>query len=336
MVRATRFTDPASVDAWDNWFRWREPDCLHDRTIDATWSRVAHAIVPREDPEGQRWAHRYIDAFSRWQLLPDERLLRMAGTGPGLTDLESPCATLNVAAFVIAPHTRQARFDGERFGHIAALAVRMLDDALTAVHGRLPHAAALRIGLIGFADALHLLGIGYDDARAVEHANMIGTTLACGTLHGALELTGERGPLGAPPQHLLSIWRDRRVPDALIDAAAWNGVRHSRLTMIEPQPRLALLANHASDALDPQPDSAPGSVAHVSVEPASACAGNASATARKVIRAAIQPWIDTPIDYPLMACGKRDARALASSVHTDSCQSLRVRSPSQPPTSEPT
>lgn len=305
MLRATRFTDPTAVDAWDNWFRWRDAGCLHDRTIDATWWRVASAIASSGNADGRRWAERYVEAFSRWQLLPDEWLLRVGGTGAGLPCRESACATLNAAAFVIAPHSRQARFDDERFVDIAALAVRMLDDATLVAHRVVPGAVALRIGLLGFGDALHLLGIAYVDPQAVELATLIGTLMASGTLHGTLELTEERGTLGPATSKLLSIWRDRRVPDRLIQAAEQNGVRHSGLTAIESQERLALLANNASDALDPRSMSTPDEKSCTSMN-AHSCTGmlRESTTAAQLgIRVAIQPWIDAPIDYPMAQVG---------------------------------
>ncbi|HEV2607847.1 MAG TPA: hypothetical protein VGT79_07685 [Xanthomonadaceae bacterium] len=296
MVRATRFTDPDSVDAWDNWFRWRDADCLHDRTIDATWSRVANAIAP--GPDAQGWAHRYIEAFSRWQLLPDERLLRLAGTGSGLSSLEAPCAVLNVAAFVIAPRSPQARFDDEHFAGIAALAVRMLDDALIAMRRVPSQAPSLHIGMIGFADALKLLGIAYDDVRTPEIARVVGTALASGTLQGEFDLIAERGPREPASAPLLAAWRDRRAPEELVAAAARRGVRHRQLTAIESQPRLALLANGASDALDPC--SVPGSraAAHAFSDSEHACfapAPERTAAARACIRSSIQPWIDVPL-----------------------------------------
>jgi len=299
VVRATRFTDPDSVDAWDNWFRWRDADCLHDRTIDATWSRVANAIAPVPDTQG--WAHRYVEAFSRWQLLPDERLLRLAGTGSDLSSLEAPCAVLNVAAFVIAPHSRQARFDDERFAAIAALAVRMLDDALMAMHGVASQAPALRIGMIGFADALKLLGVDYNDERAPEIARVVGTALASGTLQGEFDLIAERGPREPASAPLLAAWHDRRAPEELVAAATARGVRHRQLTAIESQPRLALLANGASDALDPCHVSTYSSTAHASSESAQADlvpAPDRIAAAWSCIRSSIQPWIDVPLPNP--------------------------------------
>lgn len=298
MLRATRFTDPASVDAWDQWFRWRDADCLHDRTIDATWSRVANAIVRPVDAEARRWADRYIDGFSCWQLLPDERLLRHAGAGSCPEKLESPVAVLNVAAFVIAPRSRQARFDEERFADIAALAVRMLDDALIATHGHALRCADLRIGLLGFADALHLLGISYDSPYASEYANTLGAVLHAGVMKGEMGVIEARGALGPPPDATLALWRDRRVPESTIARAAANGIRHGGLTAITPQAHLALLANRASDALDPQAIPGSNSPMRATNSAASICAqmdAERIEAARLSVLAAIQPWIDLPI-----------------------------------------
>lgn len=310
MSPTTRFTDPTAVDAWDRWFRWRNSDSLRDRTIDDTWWRVADALTAVDGAQAQTWAQRYVDAFSRWQLLPDERLLRMAGTDTGLRPFDSPAATLNVAAFVVAPLTRQARFDGERFAGIAGLAVRLLDDALVTMHGPTSTFADLRIGLIGLADALQLLGVAYDGAGAAEQSRTVGKAFAAGTLQGTIELAGERGPIDGSPGQRVARWRDRGTPEALIEDALCRGVRHHRLTAIALQPRLTLLSNNASDALDPAPprrDQGSGGTSSNS-----AIDSQAMLTAQLAIRAAIQPWIDVPIDYPFVMSGKPDPQTIES------------------------
>lgn len=314
MAPTTRFTDPAAVDAWDRWFRWRNDDSLRDRTIGDTWWRVADALAAVDGAQARTWAHRYVDAFGCWQLLPDERLLRMAGTDTGLRPFDSPAATLNVAAFVAAPLTRQARFDGERFAGIAALAVRLLDDALVMMHGAAATSADLRIGLIGLADALHLLGVAYDGTGAAEQSRAVGRALATGTLQGTIELAGERGPIDDSPRHRVAFWRDRGTPEALIEDALCRGVRHNQLTAIALQPRLALLSNNASDALDPAPPHRFHGRDEASNDPGapSAIEAGTMVTAQLVIRAAIQPWIDAPIDYPLTMSSEPDPQTIES------------------------
>ena len=308
MVPTTRFTDPAAVDAWDHWFRWRHAEGLRDRTIDATWARVAQAVA--EAVDDRACMRRYIDAFSRWQLLPDERLLRSAGTASNPGPLDSPAATLNVSAFVTAPLTRQAQWDVEAFSRVAALAVRLLDDALVVAHGATPGFRDLRIGVIGFADALGLLGIGYADPEAVELVRRVGAALAHGTLRGAVDLAHERGPIDRHPVHRVALWRDRGTPAPLIDDALRWGVRHARLSAIERQPRLALLANNASDALDPAPPRhrprADGTANSQATPHTPRVTTVDHLTPQLALRAAIRPWIDAPIDYPLVTPADAD------------------------------
>lgn len=302
VVPTTRFTDPAAVDAWDHWFRWRHAEGLRDRTIDATWLRVAGAIARAVDDRA--CMRRYVDAFSRWQLLPDERLLRSAGTARKLGPLDSPTATLNVSAFVLAPLTRQARFDADGFANVAGLAVRLLDDALVTMPSTTPGLPDLRIGVMGFADALDLLGIAYTDAGAIALARTAGAALARGTLRGTVDLAHERGAIDRHPGQRAALWRERGTPTALVDDALRWGVRHTRLTAIQRQPRLALLANNASDALDPalpRHRAGPGDTSRsrtpTRILPV---AGADSIGAQLALRAAIQPWIDAPVDYPLV------------------------------------
>jgi ribonucleoside-diphosphate reductase alpha chain len=94
-----------------------------------------------------------------------------------------------------------------------------------------------------------------------------------------------------------------------------------RLTAIEPHPRLALLANNVSDALDPL--SAPDARCRVDAPDGArtlASAGFARSLRRQLgladdesfatpvqaqlaaqteMRAALQPWVDRPIEYAL-------------------------------------
>jgi len=290
VVVVTRFTDPIAVDTWDTWFRWREGGALRDFTIDATWWRVAEALANVEGMQAPLWAYRYVDAFSRWRLLPDERLLQSAGTGAMIADFDRPAAVLNVAAFVVASST--LRFDRDRFAETAAMAVRLLDGAL-GLHGSAQPSAGLRIGVIGLADALGLLGLPYASVEAQLQAREIATALAEGTLRGAIDLAGERGALDPhPDRHRLEArWRTRGVSDWLIREGLRCGVRYTALTAIDPHPRLASLANSVNDALDPSPVRA-GNEALLDAESFRA--------AQLELRAVMQPWIDAPIDYPFI------------------------------------
>lgn len=302
----TAFTDPAAVDAWDLWFRWRDGARLRDLTIDATWERVAHAIAAA-DTNAALWAQRYADAFSKWQVLPSEHLLRDAGTGAGTTAAATPQAALNVGAFVRQSRGMVTRFDRDEFLRVCGLTVRFLDDASLVSSGH--PASGLQIGLFGMADALSQLGCGYAGDAACAQAREIAATFAEGCLLGDLSLARERGANTVDGKRWGARFRARGLGGEVLADARRYGMRYSRLTAIASQPRIALLTNNAADALDP----AVRTTAH---ERASAArwrdpgldrmAPRMAQIAQLELRAAIQPWIDRPIDTPLLALREPD------------------------------
>jgi ribonucleoside-diphosphate reductase alpha chain len=229
------FTDLASVEAWDAWFRWREGGVLRDMSIDSTWQRVAGALASVESPEAAaEWTQRFHRAFANWTLLPDERVL--AGAGCGRADWNDDlAAVVNVAAFVRLPLAPQATLDIAGFVDAAGVAVRALDDALT-LTGRTDTPRSLRIGYSGFADALALLDIPYDSSAACELAADLARRLAEATTQASAALAVERGACG----------NEARTRDG-------TRVRHETLTALQKHPRLALLANNIADGVEPLP-----------------------------------------------------------------------------------
>lgn len=296
MSHQTTFTDPAAVEAWDARFRWREGSVLHDRTIDGTWARVVNSVASVEGEHREAWTQRWLAGLSRWQWLPDERLLREAGTGVSPTYSTPVTATLNLNAFVMPrPFGAVHRgLDSQAIAETARLALRFLDDALLAV----PTSGepGLRIGMLGMAGALDALGIEYDSPGALQVANDAGAALASGALRAAIELARERG--GLPPvRGRLESFRDRGMPRLLVqDALRW-GVRHECRTAIAPAPALAMLANNASDALDPR------ECRNASIDGVHGTLP--SPAAQLALRSSIQPWIDEPITYPLATDGRQ-------------------------------
>jgi ribonucleoside-diphosphate reductase alpha chain len=223
MRPASPFTAVAAVEAWDAWFRWRDASGLRDRTIEATWWRVARSAAAAEGAQAEAWARRFFDAFATWRLLPDALMLRAAGTGALFLPDEVLRATLDACAFIAG-----SGLDLERIADTAALAIRLLDDALLALCPERREHTGLRVGLLGVGDALKALGVPYDSDAARRLAGDVAAALARGARRGAREVARERDP-------------DRTT------------TRLTRVTAIGPQPQLACFANCASDALDPVP-----------------------------------------------------------------------------------
>lgn len=302
----TAFTDPAAVDAWDLWFRWREGARLRDLTIDATWERVARAVIGAGDADAALWTQRYVDAFSKWQILPGERLLRDAGTGVGENAATPSQAAVNVAAFVRQSRGAATRFDRDEFMRVCGLTVRFLDDAALA-SGHTP--SGLQIGLFGLADALSQLGRGYAGDGASAQAREIAAAFAEGCLLGDLALARERGANAVDGKRWGARFRARGLGgEALADARRY-GMRYSRLTAIGSQPRLALFANNVSNGLDPAVRANANARPYGWRWQDAALANDgalAAQTAQLTLRATVQPWIDRPIDAPLLALREPD------------------------------
>jgi ribonucleoside-diphosphate reductase alpha chain len=259
-VAPTRFTHPIAVETWDAWFRWRDGDTLRDRTINDTWQRVAACVARAEGAHAAGWANRFRDAFSQWRLLPGERLLRHAGAVPAPRRPRAPAAVLNVAAFVTTPIGEQARFEYVRFMETAALAVRLLDDALASCDF-VAKDDGLRVGMIGLGDALVALGTRYGSEPARHTAQVVARALAEGCLLGSVELAGERGASRLPPrEEMLDRWRRRGMSPWLLERAARVGVRHDRICSVTRHP---LRDDHRER--------------------------------RAALLAAIEPWIDRPV-----------------------------------------
>ncbi|SDR03906.1 Ribonucleotide reductase, barrel domain [Pseudoxanthomonas sp. CF125] len=293
----TKFTTAIAVDTWDAHFRWRVGDDLHDRTIDATWRRVASAVAGVEGDDAGKWEQRFVEAFQDWRIVPDARLLKWAGTGVTSIRLHDPRATLNLGAFVVRPHISQPYFDYEAFSDMAALAVRFLDDAWLTYEDKSP-VTAVCVGVMGFADALAALGLPYVSEQACEFASAVGEALSIACSKSSLRLMQERGCCRS------SAGADECESVHNPCQSSRGAARHPRTTAIQAQPLIALFANNASDALDPLSGSAWDLASHLQL-PAQADAPDTQQMLLQQIRirSLLQSWIDAPIDYPLVYSG---------------------------------
>jgi ribonucleoside-diphosphate reductase alpha chain len=337
--RPSPFIDLAAVEAWDAWFRWRERADLRDFSIEDTWQRVS-AMLASVEPgrEAATWQTRFMDALASWRLLPDERLLASAGTGRTTWREGVLHASLNAASFVSAGYA--ASIDLTAMSDCAALAVRTLDNAALQASIAAQH---LCIGMIGIADALALLGLRYDSDAGRMLAATMAKALAEGCLRGSVMLAAERGSCGHEPHASVAHARSRGLPEELLHVVARHGVRHVQLTAITSQPRLALLANDVADAADPlreknhthmiasshgQPTTVRSSGYALNILHAGGSEPEGkpdtlpdlSWLAQIKMRAALQPWMDEPIGYPLLATNdlgdaqQVEARTLAATL----------------------
>lgn len=312
----TKFTTAIAVDTWDTHFRWRVGDDLRDRTIDATWQRVASAVVGAEGNDAAKWEQRFVEVFRDWRMVPDARLLKWAGTGAASIRFDNPRATLNLGAFVVRRQASHPCFDYEAFSDTAALAVRFLDDAWLTYGGK-PSTSAICVGVMGFADALAALGYFYISEHACEFASTLGETLSTACSKSSLQLMRERGSCRP-------VSGTERCEAACSSCqASGNVLQHPRTTAIHAQHLIALFANNASDALDPLSNSAWDLASRLELPMRADPLDTQQSLIQQIrLRARFQPWIDAPIAYPLVYSGDPPepevvsaCRRLASQFH---------------------
>lgn len=348
------FIEPVAVEAWDAWFRWRHRTGLRDVSIEDTWRRVAGALAAVEGA-GERapWLSRFLHAFTTWQLLPDARVLATAGTGEVGWRGDSLGAVVNVAAFVARDSAPGRRIDLPAISCCAEIAVRALDNAALLADSPAPR---LRIGLTGVADALAILGLGYDSDAGREQAGAAARALAEGCICASMELAIERGVNADGIDGVLERALTRGLSPDILRAVKRHGLRHHQLTAITSTPRLALLANDVADALDPLlGENHPHTITTAGGQRTTSSSGYALSVlsaagrvddartdtlasvgwvAQIAMRAAVQPWMDEPIAYPLLLDHHPDSRQVVELLRQASLHGLTAptwRVPAAPP-----
>jgi ribonucleoside-diphosphate reductase alpha chain len=137
--------------------------------------------------------------------------------------------SVNLAKFVTATGAG-ADMDWPRLAETVKLAVRFLDNTIDACEYPIEDAANLAqanrkigLGVMGFADCLFTLGIGYDSQEGVDFGAKIMKFINDNAREASSELAGSRGPF---PNWSSSIWKTRykrEIRNAAITCAAPTG-----------------------------------------------------------------------------------------------------------------
>lgn len=168
--------------------------------------------------------------------------------------------SLNLTSYVLEPFTENAGFDFDLLARVTKVAVRMLDNVLTATRWPLDeqaHEAAAKrrvgLGFTGLGDALIMLGIRYDTTEGCELAARIARELRDNAYDASADLAAERGsfPLLDVEKYLQDGFASR-LPDPLKDKIRAQGIRNSHLTSIAPTGTISLaFADNASNGIEP-------------------------------------------------------------------------------------
>ncbi len=188
-------------------------------------------------------------------------------------------AVCNLGSINLAAHLTRDGLDAERLGRTVRTAVRMLDNDIDINLYPIPEAKAANmrhrpvgLGVMGFQDALHRLGIAYTSEEAVEFADRSMEQVSWHAILASSRLAAERGRYesyegskwdrGLLPIDTIDILEAERGVRVLVDrstALDWsvvraelaaNGMRNSNVLAIAPTATIANICD-VSQSIEP-------------------------------------------------------------------------------------
>ncbi|HEX2530654.1 MAG TPA: adenosylcobalamin-dependent ribonucleoside-diphosphate reductase [Burkholderiaceae bacterium] len=233
--------------------------CVATRTVSARalWERIQKAAFECGDP-GVIFIDRVDRGNNLWYT---ETISATNPCGEVPLPPHGACnlGSLNLTQFVQDPFGAHPKLDLEGIAGTAAVATRMLDNVYEVSHFPLKAQekaarASRRIGLgiTGLGDAFAMMGVRYGSDAALEIAEIAMQTICHAAYRTSIDLARERGsfPEYRAQKYLESSFI-RALPDDIIDALHYKGIRNSHLTAIAPGGSISLLANNISSGIEP-------------------------------------------------------------------------------------
>jgi len=170
-----------------------------------------------------------------------------------------PLASINLARLVTDPFTPEARLDPAVLRHLAAVGVRMLDNAIDVSHYAVPaqvdmaqRQRRIGLGVTGVGDALAMLGARYGSPKAVFLIGAWMQTIQNEAYRASALLAEERGPFpDYDPAHHLKACKIAALDPDVRDLIEQYGLRNGTLTTIAPTGTTSMLASNVSSGIEP-------------------------------------------------------------------------------------
>ncbi len=160
-------------------------------------------------------------------------------------------AVCNLGSINLLEHIVDGRFDLDRLATTIRTAVRMLDNVIDINFYPTPEAGRsnlrhrpVGLGIMGFQDALHALGVSYASEAAVQFADTSMEAIAYHAILASSELAGERG---AYPTYAGSKWDRGMLPlDTLelLEQERGDAIAVDRSASLDWQPVRDSIARH--------------------------------------------------------------------------------------------
>lgn len=266
---------------------------VHAVEVDGNWELV-HSAEPTPSPSDRRqradgwWVYRTVRAKDLWQQIMDSTydhsepgviFIDRINANNNLSYCEviestNPCGeqplpsygcccqgSINLARFVAEPFSPKARFDFGRFGQVARIGARMLDNTLDATVWPLPqqdeeakNKRRVGLGFTGLGDALIMLGMPYNAEDARSMAAKIAETMRDAAYESSVELAREKSafPLLEKEEYLSEPRFASHLPEKIKAQIRKHGIRNSHLLSIAPTGTISLaFADNVSNGIEP-------------------------------------------------------------------------------------
>jgi ribonucleoside-diphosphate reductase alpha chain len=167
--------------------------------------------------------------------------------------------SINLATLVSGAFGKKATLDFAALDRLVRVAVRMMDNVVTASRFPLPQQEAeavakrrIGLGVTGLADALLMLGQRYGSVEAAETTEAWMHAIARSAYLASVDLAKEKGAFPLfEAEKFLSSGNMKNMDADVREAIAKHGIRNALLTSIAPTGTISLYAGNVSSGIEP-------------------------------------------------------------------------------------